>query len=95
MWRARGFLSTLWGLVFKPGWSTSKRHLGPAPFWIPNWRRVALLFLVFVLQGVAGSSTGVVQVLSSMVGVLAAIYFVFISFQTGFLFVLGGIWGWR
>ncbi|HEY4684768.1 MAG TPA: FtsX-like permease family protein [Dehalococcoidia bacterium] len=79
-WRARGFFSTLLGLVVKRG---SRR----------SWAiRGGLLLSGLVLQVGAGSA-GVteLQIAAGMLGGLAIAVFVFLTFQIGFLFVIGGV----
>jgi putative ABC transport system permease protein len=77
MWRARGFFSTLLGLIFKPGS-------------LKSWGIRGAMFIVGVVLFMSAGATGssLLQILLSLAGGLLLISFVFITFHLGFLFVI-------
>jgi putative ABC transport system permease protein len=79
-WQAHGILSTLGGLIFKPG------------RWGAWGLRLALLALGFVLMTSTGASgSAVVQILLGMAGALVFLAFIFFTFQIGPLFIAGSV----
>jgi putative ABC transport system permease protein len=77
-WRAHGLVRTLLRLVFKPG--RGRRA------WLV---RTGVLVAGIVLQMAAGAAgSGAVQIVVSILGGLLLVFFVFLTFQWGFLFLI-------
>jgi putative ABC transport system permease protein len=84
-WKARGFFSTLYGLIFKPGNGRMIWRNGP-------WgRRLGVLVLGAVLMSATAGASDLVVALGSTFGGILIALFVFLSFKPGPLFVIASI----